>query len=61
MNIFKTIGTLFTKARKSFARSSMGGRQKSDYERYLDQSTDVHDLEARERAWNSKMQHRNRH
>lgn len=42
--------TLWAKICQFF--SSMGASQeKSDYERYLNGATDVHELEARERAW----------
>lgn len=59
MTIFKTIGTLFAKAWNAVTLKNVNKRHKSAYECYLDKSTDVHDLEARERSWNSKMQNRN--
>lgn len=55
MNVFNKIGVVFSKAWNAVIKSR--GPHVSAYERYLNESTDVHDLEARERAWAHKVQH----
>ena len=55
MNVFNKIGVSFSKAWNTFIKSKKP--QVSAYERYLNESTDVYDLEARERTWAQKAQH----
>jgi hypothetical protein len=51
--VLQKIGATLRKVFKALAADPTHQRMGA-YERYLSSSTDVHDLEARERAWNSK-------
>lgn len=55
-NALNTIGSVLSKVWKVITRESP--KRMSAYEQYLHESTDVHDLEAREREWNRRMQNR---
>ena len=54
--VLNRVGIVLSKVWKAI--SGDGKKRMSTYEQYLHESTDVHDLEAREREWNRRMQNR---
>lgn len=57
--VFTNIGAALSRVWKALSPDVAKAHRDSAYERYLSEATDVYDLEARERAWDRKMQHRN--
>ena len=57
--VLNKIGAALSRVWKAITLESSNPHRDNAYERYLSESMDVHDLEARERAWSRKMQHRN--
>ena len=54
--VFNKIGGVLGKVWKAITQESP--KRMSAYEQYLNESTDAHDLEAREREWNRRIQNR---
>lgn len=57
--VLNKIGTALSNVWKALFGEGSNTHRDSALERHLSQAMDVHDLEARERAWNQRMQGRN--